>query len=113
VCVCVPVHCWAAYLAKNSRSPTHALPAAAHLLLRAICESLNGPPRTHCCRAVVSLQVVCSHGRCLPRYYRPNSVDDPAVGSGTTVDKRFFLDYAKESTVVPPPSTSSDEEELK
>ncbi len=29
-------------------------------------------------------------------YYRPNVSVDPALGHGTVVDKRFFLDYAKE-----------------
>jgi len=51
-------------------------------------------------------------------YYRPNSVDDPAVGKGTIVDKRFFLDYAKESRAVVPVThtpvlENKDAEELK
>jgi hypothetical protein len=33
-------------------------------------------------------------------YLRPNSSVDPATGSGTVVDKRFFLDYSKEYTVL-------------
>jgi hypothetical protein len=31
-------------------------------------------------------------------YLRPNAVEDPSVGRGTVVDKRFFLDYAQELT---------------
>jgi hypothetical protein len=41
-------------------------------------------------------------------YYRPGS-GDAAVGAGTAVDKRFFLDYAKElpSPVLVPVSAAA------
>ena len=41
-------------------------------------------------------------------YFRPNDSEDPAVGKGTVVDKRFFLDYSKEIT-----APAKDKEGLK
>ena len=44
-------------------------------------------------------------------YFRPNSSEDPSLGVGTVVDKRFFMDYSKEFTALP--KVVKKDEELK
>ncbi len=42
-------------------------------------------------------------------YFRPNIGEDAAVGAGTVVDKRYFLDHARELKSVQPPPKSAEE----